>query len=133
MSFDAMKVAELKEIAESFAVDLEDAKNKSEILAVLAEEGITYDMYKQFADSEKEELEPEEEEVKPVVKEKPKKAGDTVLVKMDRHNFTYQTFGYTFTAEHPYVAIPEKDAQLIFDNEEGFRMATPREVQEFYS
>lgn len=132
MSFDAMKVSELKEIAESFAVDLEDAKNKSEILAVLAEEGITYEMYKQFVDAEKEELE-EEEEVKPVVKEKPKKAGDTVLVKMERNNFTYQTFGYTFTSEHPYVAIPEKDAQLIFDNEDGFRMATPREVQEFYS
>jgi hypothetical protein len=29
--------------------------------------------------------------------------------------------------------MQETDAQKIFDVEEGFRLATPREAQEFYS
>lgn len=130
MSFENMKVADLKEIANSFGVDLQDGANKSEIIATLVEEGVTYDMYDQFANAEKEEPEVEE---KPVAKKKSSKVANTVLVKMDRQNFSYQTYGYTFTAEHPFVAIPEEEAQLIFDNESGFRMATPREVQEYYS
>jgi hypothetical protein len=41
--------------------------------------------------------------------------------------------GHTFTSEHPFVAMDDKDAQAIFDKEEGFRLATPKEVQEFYN
>ena len=136
MSFDVMKVDELKQVAEGFGVDLDDAKNKAEILAVLLEEGVTFDMYNKFIEAEREEAEvPEETEE--VVKQKPqdlkKQSKDKVLVKMERHNPSYQTYGHTFTREHPFIAMSEKDAQLIFDNEEGFRMATPKEVQDFYS
>ena len=138
MSFETMKASELKEVAESFGVDLEEAKTKGEIIAALAEEGVTFDMYKQFSEAEKGDVEDVIDEdpfvaepAKPAPKGKLSK--NNVLVKMERKNYSYQTFGYTFTAEHPYVAVPEKDAQLIFDNEDGFRMATPREVQEFYS
>ena len=134
MSFDTLKVAELKNIAESFGVDLEEAKTKNEILAVLAEEGVSYEMYKQFAEAEKvEEEEDELETVRTKPASKPKQSKETVLVKMDRANASYETYGYEFTREHPYVAISSDVAQEIFDNEEGFRMATPREVQEFYS
>ena len=136
MSFDVMKVDELKQVAEGFGVDLDDAKNKAEILAVLLEEGVTFDMYNKFIEAEREEAEvPEETEE--VVKQKPqdlkKQSKDKVLVKMERHNPSYQTYGHTFTREHPFIAMSEKDAQLIFDNEDGFRMATPKEVQDFYS
>lgn len=131
MSFDKMKVADLKGIAESFGVDLEEAKNKDEIVALLLEEGVTYEMYEQFVNAEKEELEVEEAPVEKTVKVKSNV--NTILVKMDRKNFSYETYGYLFSAEHPYVAIPEEVAQKIFDTESGFRMATPREVQEFYS
>ena len=137
MSFEAMKVAELRTVAETFGVEHEEAKSKNELVALLAEEGVSYDMYNSFLNADKENLEEEEgliEEVKTVAKKEPKKkAKDTVLVKMDRKNPSYDTFGYSFTWEHPFVAIPEDVAQEIFDNEEGFRMATPREVQEFYS
>lgn len=136
MSFEAMKVAELRTVAETFGVDHEEAKSKNELVALLAEEGVSYDMYNSFLNAEKEEEELLEEE-KPMAttakKEPKKKAKDTVLVKMDRLNPSYDTFGYSFSREHPFVAIPEDVAQEIFDNEEGFRMATPREVQEFYS
>jgi hypothetical protein len=52
---------------------------------------------------------------------------------MTRANFRYDILGYTFTKEHPFMAMKEEDAQKIFDMEEGFRLATPREAQEFYS
>lgn len=131
-----MKVEELKQVAEGFGVDLDDAKNKAEILAVLLEEGVTFDMYNKFIEAEREEVEVQEE-TEEVVKQKPqdlkKQSKDKVLVKMERHNPSYQTYGHTFTREHPFIAMSEKDAQLIFDNEDGFRMATPKEVQDFYS
>lgn len=130
MSFDSLKLSELKQIAQGFGVDLADAKTKASVINLLEEEGVTWDMYDNFSNSEKEEIEAEEIPAKPA---KPVKASDQILVRMERKNFTYQTFGYTFTAEHPYVAMPESVAQEIFDTEEGFRPATPREVQEYYS
>ena len=59
--------------------------------------------------------------------------GNKILVKMTRNNYRYDIAGFTFTKEHPYVAMEESKAQQIFDREAGFRVATPREVQEFYS
>lgn len=132
MSFDTMKVADLRGVAETFGVELEDAKNKNEIIAILAEEGVSYDMYSKFLNAEKEEAEEEQEEA-PKPKAKKADKSNTVLVKMERKNPSYQTYGYIFSQEHPFVAVSEEDAQEIFDNEAGFRMATPREVQEFYS
>ena len=51
---------------------------------------------------------------------------------MTRDNHRYDIHGYTFTKDHPFVAMVEDDAQKIFDTEEGFRLATPKEVQDFY-
>ena len=58
---------------------------------------------------------------------------ETMLVRMDRKNGIYETRGVTFTRDHPYALVDLDTAQDIFDNEEGFRPATPRELQEFYS
>ena len=132
MSFETLKVDELRQIADSFGVDLEDAKNKAEIIAALVEEGVSYDTYVKFSSSEKEEVEPEPE-VKTKAQIKKELKGNTVLIKMERLNPSYETYGFTFTQTHPFVVVPEDTAQEIFDNEEGFRMATPREAQEFYS
>jgi hypothetical protein len=52
---------------------------------------------------------------------------------MERGNHSYQAMGHTFTQEHPFVAMPESDAQGIFDTQQGFRLATPREAQDFYA
>jgi hypothetical protein len=41
--------------------------------------------------------------------------------------------GHTFTKDHPFVAMNKDKAQEIFDKEEGFRLATPKEVQEYYN
>lgn len=130
MSFDTLKVGELKTIAEDFAVETEGLKNKQDIIAALAEEGVTYEVYaKTLKDVEdaKEEI-----EILPVFDPKAERTEDTVLVRMTRANFRYDILGHTFTQEHPFVAIHTDSAQAIFDTEEGFRLATPKEVQEYY-
>ena len=130
MSFDTLKVAELKKIAEDFAVETNSLKNKNDIIAALAEEGVTWAVYektiKSIDDSK------EEKEVLPKFDPNKLQDKDTVLVRMTRANFRYDILGHTFTKEHPFVAMKEEDAQAIFDKEEGFRLATPKEAQDFY-
>jgi hypothetical protein len=130
MSFDTLKVAELKAIATDFAVDTETRKNKKDVIAALAEEGVTWDVYQSTLQA----IEKDTEEIEILPKFDPKAhAEGTVLVRMTRDNFRYDIQGYTFTKDHPFVAMPEDDAQKIFDSEEGFRLATPKEVQDFYN
>jgi hypothetical protein len=129
MSFDTLKIAELKKVADSFGVDLPEKVNKQQAISALEEEGITYEMYAKFSTSEKDELDVPEEPKKKVVLKKE----NAILVKMDKANPSYTIYGYSFTHDHPFVAMPESDAQKIFDTEQGFRPATPREAQEFYN
>jgi hypothetical protein len=130
MSFDTLKVSELKKIAEDFGVDTEGLKNKNDIIAAFTEEGVTWSVYqKTIKDIEDNS---EEIEVLPKFDSKKKVDEDNVLVRMTRENFRYDIMGHTFTREHPFVAMDEKTAQEIFDKEEGFRLATPKEVQEYY-
>lgn len=128
MSFDTMKISELKKIAENFGIDIPEKANKQAIILAMQDEGITYAEYEKFSGTEKVEL------------EQPKKQGkvsldkaNTILVRMDKANPSYTVYGYTFTQQHPFVAMSEDEAQRIFDTEPGFRPATPREVQEFYN
>jgi hypothetical protein len=132
MSFETLKVSELKKIAEDFGVDIDGIKNKTEIIAALSEEGVTWTVYSKTLDK-LEEAEDMSVEVLPRLDPKKELAEDTVLVKMERANFRYDIQGFTFTKEHPYVAMHKDYAQKIFDKEEGFRLATPKEVQDFYN
>lgn len=128
MSFTELKISDLRKVADSFGVDVKEAKTKQEIVALFEEEGVTYQMYNQLNSSEKIEVDlPKKKE------NKMPKTQNSVLVKMERGNHSYQTIGYTFTDTHPFVAMSESDAQRIFDTQEGFRLATPREAQEFYA
>ena len=134
MSFETLKVAELKKIAEDFAVDTNSLKNKNDIIAALSEEGVTWAVYsKTLKDIEKAEAEDISDEILPKFDPKKDQPQDTVLVRMTRANFRYDIMGHTFTNDHPFIAMNEEDAQSIFDKEDGFRLATPKEVQEFYS
>jgi hypothetical protein len=132
MSFETLKIAELKKIAEDFGVEIDGLKNKTDIIAALSEEGVTWSVYeKTLEKSEEEDDMATEVLAKPVNKKV--NPEDTLLVKMERHNYSYETHGFTFTKEHPFVAMDKDTAQDIFDKEEGFRLATPKEVQEFYN
>jgi hypothetical protein len=135
MSFESMKLDELKTVAEGFGVDTETVKTKKSLITLLDEEGVTYDLYVKFFSAEKDE--PEDYVNTAQIKNQqlniPEPSSATVLVKMDRKNGMYETNGFTFTREHPYVAMGDWQAQRIFDEEEGFRPATPKEIQEYYS
>jgi hypothetical protein len=128
MSFDTMKISELKKIATNFGIDIPEKASKQAIILAMQDEGITYNEYAKFSGSEKVELEQPKKQGK-VALEK----SNTILVRMDKANPSYTVYGYTFTQEHPFVAMSEGEAQKIFDTEPGFRPATPREVQDFYN
>jgi hypothetical protein len=131
MSFETLKLSEIKKIAEDFGVGIENLKSKTDIIAALSEEGVTWAVYSKTL----KDVEDATEEIEVLPKFDPKKDQDkdSVLVRMTRANFRYDSMGYTFTQEHPFVAMSEDDAQSIFDKEDGFRLATPKEVQDFYN
>jgi hypothetical protein len=133
MSFETLKISEIKSIAEEFGVEIDGLKNKSDIIAALAEEGITWTLYQDTVKKIEEESVPVEEEVLPRFDATKEISKDQVLVRMTRANFRYDIMGKTFTKDHPFVAMSQDDAQKIFDKEEGFRLATPAEVKEFYN
>lgn len=133
MSFETLKVSELKKVAEDFAVEVDGLKSKTEIIAALSEEGVTWQVYKQTLKNVEEDTEDISEEQLPKFDPNKEQPEDNVLVKMTRANFRYDIMGHTFTREHPFVAMNKNRAQEIFDKEDGFRLATPKEVQEFYS
>jgi putative IMPACT (imprinted ancient) family translation regulator len=133
MSFETLKISEIKKIAEDFAVETQGLKNKADIIAALAEEGVTWSVYSKTIKQIEEESENMDTEVLPKFDPKAEQPENTVLVRMTRDNFRYDIMGVTFTKEHPFVAMSRDDAQEIFDKEDGFRLATPKEVQEYYN
>ena len=135
MSFDAMKLEELRSVADGFGVELGNVKTKKGIIELLDEEGVTYDLYNKFFSSEKDEAAEyvDNLNVRNQQLNLPNPNEEIILVKMERQNGLYETGGFTFTREHPYVAMAPWQAQAIFDTETGFRPATPKEIQEYYS
>lgn len=161
MSFTQMKRDALYALAtENFGVEVSQTATKPQIIAALAEEGVTWEMaktYDQNAAQVDEEIQAEQkrtvvttdtmavtkevtpgvlevEEVPVVVVEKPVAPvqPEVVLLKMDRENQLYEIRGYRFTRENPYVLVNADDADFIISHEDGFKMASPREAKEFY-
>jgi hypothetical protein len=133
MSFETLKISELRKIAEDFGVDTETLKNKNDIVASLADEGVTWAVYQKTIKDVEDAKEDVSHEILPKFDPKAEQPENTVLVRMIRANFRYDIMGFTFTKDHPFVAMDKEKAQEIFDKEEGFRLANPKEVQEFYS
>jgi hypothetical protein len=133
MSFNNLKLADLKKVADSFGLELPTKISKNDLVLLLEEEGVSYQMYEQFANTEKEDVDAGVGQ--PARLDLSKE--NSILVKMDRENYSYQVGtqqgAITFTKDHPFVALPESVAQNVFDSHDGFRPATPREVQDFYS
>lgn len=161
-SFKDLKVEELRRSAvEDFAVEVTDKDNKDSVIAALTESGVTWGDYVSQHPEVKPELPPVEsnretepdrgnvigaKEVngEPVenavptppkvrVQEKTFTPEDQYLIKMVRENPLYETRGYRFTQKHPYALVSAADAEYILNNEEGFRQAFPKELEEYYS
>lgn len=130
MPLNKLKTHELLKVGEEYGVDLTEAKNKSEMIAILAEEGVTDELIGGLAKVEKADLPaaPKFEGSEELSKE-----NDKTIIKMERDNRSYQTHGFVFTKEHPFVAVPMNTAVEILDTQRGFRLATPTEVKEFYA
>ena len=152
--FEDLKPTELYRSAiEDFAVPVEEAdKNKKKVLlAALVESGVTWADYV----AQHPEVAPEPAvvtttdmgartdalSVEPVVEEEvvirtaeaPKpQVREKFLIKMVRDNAVYEVKGVRFTAQHPYALVPEGMANYLLEREDGFRMATPSELREFY-
>ena len=78
------------------------------------------------------EPEPEPEPVKQEATQRFKAKNSVELLKMERWNPTFNILGYRFEREHPFVLVKPEDATWIMAHEEGFRIATPEEAEEFY-
>lgn len=152
--FEDLKPTELyRSAVEDFAVPIEEAdKNKKKVLlAALVESGVTWADYV----AQHPEVAPEpavvttadmgartdalsvepvvEEEVVIRTAEKPKpQVAEKFLVKMVRDNPVFEVRGVRFTSQHPYALVAEPMANHLLEKEEGFRMATPSELREFY-
>lgn len=163
MSFQELKVDELKKVAEFFAVDVDVANEdhgatKKELLAALAagDEPVTWDDYKNvYLESDTKKVEDKAAEAqaeaekhvdntegelvdKKQAEEDSKSAAkeaaqvEEVLIKYERKNPTWQVGEYTFTKAHPYKSVPVKVAESLIRNSNGFRLALPSEVIDFY-
>lgn len=154
MNYKNVKVGELKELADFYTVepkvaDAEHGPTKKELLAALAEAKVSDEDYNKFLEAkavgtnktegEKEQEGPVEsdEEVEaeevPAVVEEQDGADDEVLVKMTRKNGTYEAYGYRFSKRHPFKSVPASVAERLVEEEEGFCLALPSEVKDYYN
>lgn len=135
MSFNELKVGELRELADAYAVDVSKTDNKEVVIRKMTESGVTWEYHvAQLAAAEAPGVEKVPTTPKPVFDE-PVTGEDNapILLRMTRANGTFQVRGVTFTQANPYAIVNERDADFIVENFEGFRIASPKEVREFYS
>jgi hypothetical protein len=139
MAFKQLHKDVLIQVAEDFAVELpfekdDDKLTKNVIVKALDDDGITWKMYKEaFPDPEDQEEVVKDDEPQTEAAAEFKAAPQKVLVKMSRPNGTFEIRGYKFTKDHPFLPVDADDADYLVNNQEGFGIATPREVEEYYS
>ncbi len=132
MSFKNLKQPELKKAAEDFGVELPGGIiSNAKIIELLEADGVTYEQWAKLQPKKEEdeavEVETEEEAEEPVGEER------NTLIKMTRANPTFEDRGYRFTRENPYALVTEDDAEWFIETYEGFKIASPKELREFYS
>jgi hypothetical protein len=155
MSFNSLKKEELFRTAvEDFAVDVTPESSKADIITALAEDGVTWAMYREAHPAV--DVEDEEPAVAPNVVTSSDVTGvvaepavvttprvktrvevntsspDLYLVKMDRDNPYFEFRGYKFTQAHPFAVMPADAADAILKREVGFKIASPSEAAEYY-
>lgn len=140
MSFTKLSKTELLRTAEEdFAVEVDKSWPKAKIIEELDASGVNFAMYLEQNPDKAAEFsevpdnvikEPVNKNAAPPVEDKDERK---ILIKMVRANPLYEIGRYRWTTKHPYVLVNEKDADHILIKEEGFRQATPGELQEYYS
>lgn len=139
MSFEKLGKTELLRAAdEDFAVEVDKSWPVKKIIEALNASGVDFGMYLAAHPERKAEFVdiPEnivQGNVTPVAAPVEADNERKILVKMLRANPLYQIGKYRWTNKHPYQLVSEKDADRILIREEGFRQATPSELNDYYS
>ena len=136
MSFKNLKLEQLRYAAEFFDVPVEENETKAQIIAALEEANISWSNYKKFAEANGEKVEDDTEEKAVRVTKPEVNFNETVLLKMDRQNPTFEILGRKFTKTQPFQVMSADDAQKIIDAASeiggGFRIATPAEARSYF-
>jgi hypothetical protein len=148
MDFKNIQPEELKELAEFFAIDVvaanPDKPTKKELVTALktGEDPISDEDYETFKEAKAtgQDKAPEVEELNAELAqakaEKPEaEVVDTsnyVLVKFEGNNPRIDLVGHTFYKRHPFASVDPETAEYIVRNHEGFRLALPSEVSDYY-
>lgn len=143
MTFQKLKVDELKQLAVEFGVidqdNPQDKKSleemtKKELLVALEENGVTWSYYQNSLRSKSKDDSPDaESDVKDnsAIKQFD---GAPVLLKMVGQNASVEVAGYMFTQINPFNFMSSGEAQDIIDfYPEKFRLAHPKEAKDFYN
>lgn len=139
MSFSELKVDELRKACDFFGVDVEPKAAKKDLLLELQNNGVDWSSYQKFVVGE--DTTEVQKEVAKTVEPKAKLndsvdkyTNNMVLVKLSGKNASFEVMGFKFTQANPYNLMSGDNAQKIMDWHPGvFAIATPREVQQFYS
>lgn len=154
MSFQSLKVDELKRVAASFAAepevaDEEHGPTKKELLAALAENGVSWKDYQDLKDASDDADDTEVEEgaakqdvsddadlpVDEEVDEEQEEDGDfsnEILVKYVRKNPTWEQAGHRFTHDHPFKSLDAELAERLIKSGVVVQ-ALPSEVKDYYN
>lgn len=133
--FESLNKKELEAACEAFGENPEG--NKSQLSARLVEAGVTEKEHREMFGLEPA---PKPEPVAPraatkeevVTQQESLPAVKNHLVKMERDNPLFEFGGYKFTQSHPYALMTGSDAERLMRSEQGFRLALPSELEEFY-
>lgn len=148
MSFQSLKVDELKDVAEFFAVDVEASDpehgpTKKELQAALAsgDEPVTWDDYNEIYLPAKESGQDRVHNDAPELTELPQPEveeveeeddSDKVLVRFIGKNPRRDEQGLTWTQKHPFHSVEEDKAEKLVRTGR-YRLALPSEVKDFYN
>jgi hypothetical protein len=132
MSFEDMTKKELVEVAEKFGVD--PVGTKAKIIEALEAEGVTDEFYQNLLSAtttsgEQEVVEVVEKPAAPVLEP----TGEEAIVHYTG-NGSYRGPGITLSKDNPFAVVDSSLADaLIAKNSELFRIASERQVEEFYN
>lgn len=123
-----MKIEDLQIAAARLGVTYDETYNKKELIAALGEANASYSTYKKLYLEDKS---TQTQAVKSVGEAE--QLYDSVLLKMERQNPSFEAYGYSFTKTNPFQVMSSEDAQKIINSFEGFRLAHPAEAKSYYN
>lgn len=164
LSFKDMNKKELEVVLDRastfFGFDRPEYTSKADVLALLKDEGVTWNQYYKFCvpDDEKtsnvvtsDQVDANREADKVVISEEtkvlavdeneplaPEKVSEPVddeeLIRLTSQSASFSVRGYKFTWDAPFKLVKKADAEVILNRyPENFRQAFPKEVEEYYS